>query len=169
MRSTVQSGPDAPIRTGVAQLVERRSPKPQVEGSSPSAGAKPYGDRVFESRTARQSSRGHNSVGRAPAWHAGGQRLPHLRCVTPSGRFDPAWLHQVHAPVAQLELERRSTKPEVGGSNPSRRTKSIWHFGDDDQLQGRLAERFKAPGWKPGARQREPRVRIPRRPPFLGS
>ncbi len=30
-----------------------------------------------------RQQRGHSSAGRAPAWHAGGQR------------FDPAWLHQI--------------------------------------------------------------------------
>src|SRR6202042_3135566 len=31
---------------------------------------------------------GHSSAGRAPAWHAGGQR------------FDPAWLHHFRPPTA---------------------------------------------------------------------
>ena len=34
--------------------------------------------------------RGHSSVGRAPAWHAGGQR------------FESAWLHQVFMYLYQL-------------------------------------------------------------------
>ena len=33
---------------------------------------------------------GHSSAGRAPAWHAGGQR------------FESAWLHQVNSLLCQL-------------------------------------------------------------------
>ena len=46
--------------------------------------------------------RGHSSAGRAPAWHAGGQR------------FDPAWLHQFSAPAAELTFHHRQRK--IGGA-----------------------------------------------------
>ena len=50
-----------------------------------------------------RSGRGHSSAGRAPAWHAGGQR------------FDPAWLHQ-----PSLE-ERRLPQPKLrsNGGGPT--------------------------------------------------
>ena len=54
-------------------------------------------------------TRGHSSAGRAPAWHAGGQR------------FDPAWLHHFDirpSKVLQLEVFRASPSSRGLGHHP---------------------------------------------------
>ena len=59
---------------GVVQSVERWSPKPNVEGSSPSA---PVHNAA--------SIRGISAVGSAPHWQCGGQgfKSPMLHCIYP--------------------------------------------------------------------------------------
>src|ERR1700733_9527082 len=47
--------------------------------------------------------RGHSSAGRAPAWHAGGQR------------FDPAWLHQFPPQPADLKFHQHK-HAGIGGA-----------------------------------------------------
>ncbi len=58
------------------------------------------------------SFRAHSSVGRALPWHGRGQR------------FEPAWVHRVIGPVAQL-VERHIRIVEVSGSSPLRSTRSV--------------------------------------------
>ena len=116
------SNPSAPTnQTGLAQLAERRPPKPKVRGSTPWSGASSSRrSQVVEGIWLQTRRRKPASVRIGSSSPASLAQWTRAAGFYPAGRpFESVTRHQFNSPIAQM-AERLAVNQEVRGSKPRR-------------------------------------------------
>ena len=119
--TVVQIRPHPPNLAGLAQLAERRPPKPKVRGSTPWSGASSSRrSQVVEGIWLQTRRRKPASVRIGSSSPASLAQWTRAAGFYPAGRpFESVTRHQFNSPIAQM-AERLAVNQEVRGSKPRR-------------------------------------------------